>query len=67
MVIWSAGRDLDLRVCAANSSKEVAGQLEPAAALEDEVQHDSEGSHRQDSEWVTQFPAESGMCLKFMP
>ena len=32
--------------------------LEPAAAPEDDVEHDSEGSHREDGERVTQFPAE---------
>src|SRR5215213_2343293 len=38
----------------------VPGQLEPAAALEDEVEHDSERSHREDRERVTQFPAQFG-------
>jgi len=46
------------------SPDELAGQLQPAAALEDDVEHDSEGSHREDRERVTQFPAEFGHVLE---
>ena len=52
-----------LKVCP-RFPDEVAGQLEPAAALEDDVEHDSEGSHREDRERVTQFPAEFGHVLE---
>jgi hypothetical protein len=38
--------------------------LQPAAALEDEVEHDSEGSHREDRERVTRSPAEFGHVLE---
>ena len=52
-----------LKVCP-RFPDEVAGQLEPAATLEDDVEHDSEGSHREDRERVTQFPAEFGHVLE---
>jgi hypothetical protein len=47
-----------------SDSDEVAGQLEPAAALEDDVEHDSEGSHREERDWVTQSPADLGHVLE---
>jgi hypothetical protein len=54
----SGGQDLEPCTYAANSPDEVAVQLEPAAALEDEVQHDSAGGHREERERVTQSPAD---------
>ena len=47
-----------------SSHDELAGQLQPAAALEDDVEHDSEGSHRENRERVTQSPAEFGHVLE---
>ena len=55
---WPATRALG------GSPDELAGQLQPAAALEDEVEHDSEGSHREDRERVTRSPAEFGHVLE---